>query len=78
MANDISLKMLEACRKQGIPAKVVRVNLSPEKKAWLERVREAVRVYMMKIEQAHKEAAHSTLHFRASTKAPSCSVSFFF
>ncbi len=48
--------IIELLEKSGIPFKIVTIKMDPK-------IEKAVRDYVMKIEEAHKRAANSKLHF---------------
>ena len=78
MANEIVLKIVEALGKSEMPVTVVKVNPSPEVKAWLNEAEREVSEYVNKIEEAHRIAAKSTLRFGAKIEALDYPVPFFF
>ena len=51
--------IMNELKKRGIPFKIVKIKTDPK-------IEKAVRDYVMKIEEAHKKAANSKLHFGAS------------
>ena len=70
--------IIEKLKEAGIPVTVVKPNLSPGMKAWLKQTEKDVKEYVMKIEEAHKKAAESTLHFGSKIEALDNPVPFSF
>lgn len=55
--------LIKALEERGIPVTIVKVKLTPKQQRRQKQIKKDVREYVMKIEEAHKRAANSKLHF---------------
>ena len=55
--------MLKECERRGIPYIIFKIKRTPKEEARQREIEKEVNAYVMNIEEAHKKAANSTLHF---------------
>ena len=55
--------LIKALKESGLPVTVIKVKLTPEEQKRERQIERDVKKYVMKIEEAHKKAANSTLRF---------------